>query len=157
MTYCDVYMVSSDVLTRVLQAFPVSAALVRRSTVLLAFRRHVIDVARKEKLAREGEQRRANGDFLDRTHESDLSYKEQTRSVNMAVELQSKNSIGKRRGEALVGTTREPSDEDPAADLAFAHQEMQKDMQEIRAEMKALRQIVEKLAVTVTDANTRRL
>ena len=69
MTYTDVYILSSDTLNHVISSFPASAALVRRATVLLAFRRHLIELAkiRKEDVLKE--KQKEKGDFLDQVHD----------------------------------------------------------------------------------------
>ena len=118
MSYVDVYTLSRETLVRVTSTFPGSAEIIRRSTVRLALRRHIISVYKAHKEAKEREKATRMrsregpregegggvGDFLDRVHSAaeTLSHAQmQMASVNLANQL--KESQRAERGKGRTG------------------------------------------------------
>jgi len=69
MSYVEVHTLGRDTLLSVLASFPESSNKVRRSTILLALRRHMVRAAEREKKAREGAVEKPR-DFFDKTHDA---------------------------------------------------------------------------------------
>jgi len=151
MTYVDVHTLSRETLTRVIASFPASFHIVRRATVLLTLRRHLIQAARDERIRRENALA-GGGDFIDKAHEaaSDQSRKAQLKSINMAVELQKLNKSGAAlpvSGRGARGSAGEREGDEPAA-IA----ELQTEVHDMREQMHALQEGVETILVMLKEA-----
>ena len=95
----------------VLSSFPASAVKVRRATVLLAVRRHLIELAKAEKEAPVLEQQGKKGDFVDRVHHAATTVSKKQASVNIAVEMHNKSRLSRRAGSNLVSPGLTDSDQ----------------------------------------------
>jgi len=140
MTYTDVYVLSSEKLSHVLSSFPNTANKLRRAAILLAMRRHVIEISKEVRAKKEAAKAAAEGkkDFIDQVQDaSQTASKKQAQSVNIAVELQSRGSFNKGR----AGQDQRCSHEEEEAVEA-----LQADVLTIREEMQTMRQLAEAVA-----------
>jgi hypothetical protein len=147
MTYVDTQVLSRDMLQTVLANFPVSNRKVRRASLLLALRRHMMWSAKETKLfmvtaqasASQGE---SKGDFLDRIHTASGTVSEaQANSVKMAVTLEKDLNMRRRRGKggpiADDGSAEEGLSSVEVAPAGF-HTEMMDGMRSMREAIKQL-------------------
>ena len=88
MSYTDVHTLSGEDLKKALLPFPESAKLVRRKSIFLAVRRHVVDEARRKGL--NGLTAVAGTDFYGRMHKAAAVSQEQLASVKLAAQLEQK-------------------------------------------------------------------
>ena len=94
MTYVDCNILSRETLQTIISNFPISKRKIRRSSLLLALRRHMMWNAKETKLVMLTAQAAAiksdgKGDFLDRIHTASSTVSEaQAQSVQMAVTLE---------------------------------------------------------------------
>ena len=153
MSYTDVHNLSHEKLHQVLATFPESAEKIRRFTILLALKRHMIADHRRRKGVRHfALHGTANdkGDFLDQmmdrveglavrqlklTEKEQLRRKNRLESILMAVSLQSRmavklpNTALRKAGSAAQGGTSD----------ATTETQMQKDVRDLTADMKLVK------------------
>jgi len=140
MTYTDVYVLSSEKLNHVLSSFPNTANKLRRAAILLAMRRHVIEISKEVRAKKEAAKAAAEGkkDFIDQVQDAaQTASKKQAQSVNIAVELQSRGSFNKSRARR---------DQRASVEEEEALQALQADVFTIREEMQTMRQLAETVA-----------
>lgn len=154
MTYTDVYTLSREKLMRVVSSFPGSYVKVRRATVLLVLRRHLIQAAKDEKVRLDALLKKPvdEGDFIDRVHEaaSDQSRQAQRKSINMAVELQKLKQSGNIGNVGNIGGSRHGSASDgdePGAGIV----ELQGSVKDLREDMRSLQATMEALVNSLKD------
>ncbi len=149
--YVDVHTLSRETLARVVASFPASFVRVRRATVLLTLRRHLIQAAKDERMRREAALI-GGGDFIDKVHSaaSDQSRQAQLKSINMAVELQKL----KKSGAALPagGATRGAGAGDDADEQPAAIAELQTEVKGMREDMQTLHEGIESILEGLREA-----
>jgi hypothetical protein len=144
MTYVDVHCLSRETLQRNISAFPRAAEQVRRFTILLALRRHIVAAAKAVRRQRQETQgaEQSGGDMIDRAHGVPSSFKKaQQRSVSMAVELKKLQA--------------ERASNDIPAFEPGAMGALQFDVGQMRADIRELKETVGILAKSVESLHSR--
>lgn len=93
MSYVDAHTLSREVLVKVLSVFPAASEKVRRATIVLALRRHLVVAAKALRNKKMQGSVPKSEDFLDRTHSAackitDKKDLERIKSVDMSIQLQ---------------------------------------------------------------------
>jgi len=153
MSYVDAYTLGKETLARVLAAFPGSIQRVRRHTIFLALRRHLIVAARDVKAQRKGGRR----DFIDRVHDAatGAARHAQLQSVNMAAQLEQASlrgsspptSPGHNRRRA-GGSLHDPAHEEVRG-LREDVRRLQHTVEGLATRESSLQQTIEQLAASV--------
>ena len=165
MTYVDVKLMSQGTLMNIVSAFPKSSYSLRKHTIKLALRRHMLGYARAQRIVEErdrtGERGVAglevstdSGDFLDRVHDASTKINhKQLASVDYAVALQQSSSAKGKRRSSLLGPNNVASPGsagvhggDGEHDLEEVVMDMRQDLQSLKGEMQSLRSVVERVA-----------
>ena len=156
MTYADIKTMTRDTFVSIVSAFPKSWHCLRKHTIKLALRRHVLAYARDQRVQRaSGKQGLAglevstgSGDFLDKVHDASTKINhKQLASVDYAVALQNSAKAVRR------GSTRPASNNaagiipaDGEHDLEEVVMDMRQDLQSLKGEMQSLRSVIERVA-----------
>ena len=173
MTYVDVNSLTRDELFNVVGAFPVSYRQLRRATIKLSLRRHLIEAARWVNNSGGDKDAAMAGDFVDQVHEAAGTglTKAQQRSVNMAVELENKAREGgrsslRRSNSSISPTTKltgradgdggdDGDDEGLTVDGEALNEFMQAQeagLSQLKEEMRSLHKLVAKLVTNAPSA-----
>ena len=138
LAYTDVTSITQEVLYEHVQPYPASTEKLRRSTIHLALRRHVVFHAReaRKEASRQLVAGTFSGDFLDRMHEAGTSKKDvsksQEQSMSIALELNKSDESARNR-------RHRDSDRDTAGVDASEFQSLRGEVSEVKSGIKQLK------------------